>query len=245
MTYVGQSVPGATSRSPAGRRSRGRTSDVARRGRGVRRAHQAAGHRAAAPDDRPGDVLRRAAGVPELGLVAATVVGGAFSAGSASVFNCVYDRDIDEQMRRTRRRALPRHLVSPRAALVFGVVLAVLSTVVLLLWVNTAVGGARAGRQRVLRLRLHDAAQAPDHPEHRLGRAGRLLPGADRLDRGHRRAVLDAGRAVRGGVLLDAAAHLGAGAALPRGLRQRRRPDAARGGPGPRGRPPGRASTAG
>jgi protoheme IX farnesyltransferase len=77
-----------------------------------------------------------AQGVPPLGLVAATVVGGAFSAGSASVFNCVYDRDIDEQMRRTRRRALPRHLVSPRAALAFGFVLAALSTVVLLLWVN-------------------------------------------------------------------------------------------------------------
>ena len=77
-----------------------------------------------------------AQGVPPLGLVAATVVGGTFSAGSASVFNCVYDRDIDEQMRRTRRRALPRHLVSPRAALVFGFVLAALSTVVLLLWVN-------------------------------------------------------------------------------------------------------------
>lgn len=75
--------------------------------------------------------------VPGLGLVVATVVGGAFSAGSASVFNCVYDRDIDEQMRRTRRRALPRHLVSPRAALTFGATLAVLSTVVLLLWVNT------------------------------------------------------------------------------------------------------------
>ena len=78
-----------------------------------------------------------AGGVPELGLVVATVVGGAFSAGSASVFNCVYDRDIDEQMRRTRRRALPRHLVSPRAALTFGIVLAVLSTVVLVVWVNT------------------------------------------------------------------------------------------------------------
>jgi protoheme IX farnesyltransferase len=77
-----------------------------------------------------------AQGVPPLGLVAATVVGGTFSAGSASVFNCVYDRDIDEQMRRTRRRALPRHLVSPRAALVFGFVLAALSTVVLLVWVN-------------------------------------------------------------------------------------------------------------
>ena len=77
-----------------------------------------------------------AQGVPRLGLVAATVVGGTFSAGSASVFNCVYDRDIDEQMRRTRRRALPRHLVSPRAALVFGLVLAALSTAVLLVWVN-------------------------------------------------------------------------------------------------------------
>ena len=72
-----------------------------------------------------------ARGVPPLGLVVATVVGGALSAGSASVFNCVYDRDIDEQMRRTRRRALPRHIVSPRAALVFGFVLGVLSTVIL------------------------------------------------------------------------------------------------------------------
>ncbi|ABL82046.1 MULTISPECIES: heme o synthase [unclassified Nocardioides] len=75
-------------------------------------------------------------GIPELWLVVATVVGGAFSAGSASVFNCVYDRDIDEQMRRTRRRALPRHIVSPAAALVFGFVLGILSTVILYVWVN-------------------------------------------------------------------------------------------------------------
>ena len=82
-----------------------------------------------------------ARGVPDLGLVVATVVGGTFSAGSASVFNCVYDRDIDEQMRRTRRRALPRHIVSPRAALVFGFVLAILSTAILLLWVNPLSAG--------------------------------------------------------------------------------------------------------
>jgi len=75
-------------------------------------------------------------GVPPLGLVVATVVGGALSAGSASALNCVYDRDIDEQMRRTRRRALPRHIVSPLSATVFGVVLGVLATVVLLVWVN-------------------------------------------------------------------------------------------------------------
>ena len=77
-----------------------------------------------------------AKGVPELGLVVATVIGGALSAGSASAYNCVYDRDIDEQMRRTRRRALPRHIVTPTAALVFATTLGVLSTVVLWVWVN-------------------------------------------------------------------------------------------------------------
>ena len=65
-----------------------------------------------------------------------TVLGGALSAGSASAYNCVYDRDIDEQMRRTKRRALPRHIVSPTSAMVFATVLAVLSTVVLWLGVN-------------------------------------------------------------------------------------------------------------
>ncbi|MGI9155427.1 MAG: heme o synthase [Marmoricola sp.] len=75
-------------------------------------------------------------GVPSLGLVVATVVGGTLSAGSANALNCVYDRDIDQHMRRTRRRALPRHVVSPRAALVFGLALVVVSTLVLGLWVN-------------------------------------------------------------------------------------------------------------
>jgi protoheme IX farnesyltransferase len=77
-----------------------------------------------------------AGGVPDLGLVAATVVGGALSAGSASALNCVYDRDIDEQMRRTRRRAIPRHIVAPRAALLFGVVLGVVAAAILYVWVN-------------------------------------------------------------------------------------------------------------
>ena len=77
-----------------------------------------------------------AGGVPPLGLVLATVLGGTLSSGSASALNCVYDRDIDEQMRRTRRRALPRHIVSPVSATVFGVALGVLATAVLWFWVN-------------------------------------------------------------------------------------------------------------
>jgi protoheme IX farnesyltransferase len=75
-------------------------------------------------------------GVPPLGLVVATVLGGTLSAGSANALNCVYDADIDERMRRTRRRALPRHLVSRSAALVFGLALGVVSTVWLGLLVN-------------------------------------------------------------------------------------------------------------
>ena len=177
-----------------------------------------------------------AQGVPDLGLVVATVFGGTFSAGSASVFNCVYDRDIDEQMRRTRRRALPRHIVSPRSALVFGFALGIAVDGDPLRVGQPAVGPAVGDGHRVLRLRLHHAAQAAHHPEHRLGRPGGLLPHADRLDRRHRLARLDAGGAVHGGLLLDPTPHLGARAALPRGLRQRRRPDAPGRRTGPRGR---------
>ncbi len=75
-------------------------------------------------------------GVPPLWLVVATVLGGTLSAGSANSLNCVYDADIDQRMRRTRRRALPRHVVSARAALVFGLALGVVSTLWLGLLVN-------------------------------------------------------------------------------------------------------------
>ena len=69
-----------------------------------------------------------ARGVPDVWLVLATVVGGTLSAGSANALNCVVDADIDVKMRRTRRRPLPRHAVSSRSALIFGLVLAVVST---------------------------------------------------------------------------------------------------------------------
>jgi heme o synthase len=77
-----------------------------------------------------------AKGVPGPGVVAATLLGGILAAGSANTINCVLDRDIDEQMRRTRRRPLPRHAVSPRSATVFGIVLGALATIELGLLVN-------------------------------------------------------------------------------------------------------------
>jgi protoheme IX farnesyltransferase len=62
---------------------------------------------------------------PGTWLVIATLVGGTLSAGGANALNSYVDRDIDEVMRRTRRRPLARHEVSPRSALVFGVTLGV------------------------------------------------------------------------------------------------------------------------
>ncbi|MBD1270852.1 protoheme IX farnesyltransferase [Aeromicrobium tamlense] len=75
-------------------------------------------------------------GVPDLWLVVATLIGGSLSAGSANALNCVVDADIDQKMRRTSRRPLPRHQVGTQDALRFGLVLGVLSTLWLGLTVN-------------------------------------------------------------------------------------------------------------
>jgi heme o synthase len=75
-------------------------------------------------------------GVPSLPLVVFTLVGGTLSAGSANALNCVVDADIDARMRRTRRRPLARQTVSRRSALVFGLTLGVVSTVILAMQVN-------------------------------------------------------------------------------------------------------------
>lgn len=84
-------------------------------------------------------------GVPELWLVLTTVVGGLLAAGSANTLNCVLDRDIDETMRRTRRRPLPRHAVSARNATVFGVALGLVATLWLGLLVNWLSAGLALG----------------------------------------------------------------------------------------------------
>ncbi|GAA2790705.1 MULTISPECIES: heme o synthase [Kitasatospora] len=75
-------------------------------------------------------------GVPDLWLVAAVVVGGYLSAGGANALNMYIDRDIDAVMSRTERRPIVTGMVSPREALVFGVTLAVASTLWLALLVN-------------------------------------------------------------------------------------------------------------
>jgi len=75
-------------------------------------------------------------GVPNLWLVVATLVGGSLSAGAANTFNCVYDRDIDALMHRTENRPMVTGEITPRAGLVFGAILTVLSTAWFLVFVN-------------------------------------------------------------------------------------------------------------
>jgi len=76
------------------------------------------------------------AGDPSLGLVLVVLLGGSLSAGGAGAVNHWYDRDIDAQMARTATRPVPAGRISPRAALTFGIVLAVLSFGQLSLTVN-------------------------------------------------------------------------------------------------------------
>jgi protoheme IX farnesyltransferase len=75
-------------------------------------------------------------GLPPLGLVLATLLGGAMSAGSANCINCYIDRDIDQVMGRTQRRSLPSGKVQPTQALIFGLALGVGSFIILTVFVN-------------------------------------------------------------------------------------------------------------
>ena len=71
-------------------------------------------------------------GLPSLGLILATMVGGALAAGSAGAFNCYIDRDMDKLMKRTKNRPLVTGEVSPREALIFAWILGIVS--IALLW---------------------------------------------------------------------------------------------------------------
>ena len=80
-------------------------------------------------------------GLPSLGLIAVTLIGGALAAGSANTINCYIDRDIDAVMRRTSRRPLVAKsggaaAIRPAEALASGIVLGIAATLLLGLLAN-------------------------------------------------------------------------------------------------------------
>jgi protoheme IX farnesyltransferase len=85
-----------------------------------------------------------AGGLPKWQVALVTMLGGTLAAGSANALNCYLDRDIDAVMRRTTRRPLARHEVSPAGALVFGLVLAVASVLAIGLVTNWLAGALTA-----------------------------------------------------------------------------------------------------
>src|SRR5919201_5988457 len=78
-----------------------------------------------------------ARGVPQLGLLAATLAGLALACGGASALNHLLDADIDRLMgTRTERRPVAAGRVAPAHALEFGLALSALSFVLLASAVN-------------------------------------------------------------------------------------------------------------
>src|SRR5690349_14955149 len=71
-------------------------------------------------------------GLPHVGLIAATVLGGTMAAGGANAINMYVDRDIDKVMHRTRNRPLVTGVITPRSALTFA--LALEAAAFLFLW---------------------------------------------------------------------------------------------------------------
>ena len=74
-------------------------------------------------------------GVPSLGLIAATLVGGTLAAGSANAFNMVLESDLDRLMERTVNRPLVTGALSKTHAAVFASVIGAAS--LLIFWVFT------------------------------------------------------------------------------------------------------------
>ena len=63
-----------------------------------------------------------------LNTILITVVAGTLSAGGSNAINMWYDADIDVLMRRTQNRPIPLGHISPKGALIFGIIIAVLGS---------------------------------------------------------------------------------------------------------------------
>ena len=78
-----------------------------------------------------GVMLPAAHGHPRVVAVLAVLVGGTLAAGGAHAINSWFDRDIDAEMSRTRRRPLPAGRIPPWHALAIGIGLNVIAFAVL------------------------------------------------------------------------------------------------------------------
>jgi len=76
-----------------------------------------------------------AEGLPDFGLVAATIFAGTLAAGSANAFNMVIESDLDKLMARTSKRPIVTGLISKTNATIFATLIGALSLI--LFWAFT------------------------------------------------------------------------------------------------------------
>ena len=69
-----------------------------------------------------------------------TLLGGMLAAASAQTLNCIYDRDIDYTMLRTRSRPIPSGRVQSNHALIFALILGLLSFSLFAVYINLLSG---------------------------------------------------------------------------------------------------------
>jgi len=65
-----------------------------------------------------------------------SLTGTLFVIASACVFNNIIDIDLDKKMNRTKNRVLPKKLMSIKYACVYGIVLAILGSIIIYFYVN-------------------------------------------------------------------------------------------------------------
>jgi heme o synthase len=81
-------------------------------------------------------MVMAARGLPPLGVLFWTLLGGALAAASAGAFNCVWDADIDRIMKRTQSRPIPQGRVSVRQAMLYASAAGITSFAILYFLVN-------------------------------------------------------------------------------------------------------------
>ena len=81
-------------------------------------------------------MVMAARGIPPPALVLWTLLGGALAAASAGALNCVWDRDIDAVMKRTRERPIPAGRISAGEAIAFAAIAGIASFAILWFLVN-------------------------------------------------------------------------------------------------------------
>ena len=114
-----------------------------------------------------------ARGGANLATLALTLFGTALVAGGAGALNMYIERDRDARMRRTANRPLPSGRLKPFEAAIFGTLLGVVGSVILLLgagWLPAAVAGAA--------FLLYVYFYTPLKPISTLNTAAGAIPGA-------------------------------------------------------------------